>query len=154
MPALASIILLAAWLGAALLVAAVVAPAAFAVLPTRTLAGALVGRVLPALFWSGIVLGFSVGALAWTAPRRGWIVGGALVLAASSAVAQLLVSPRIERIRAQIGGPVDALDPADPRRQAFGRLHGMSVAWMGVAGLAAFVALLVLARNFASRSSP
>ena len=43
-PALISIALVAAWLGAALVVAAVVAPAAFDVLPTRTLAGALVGR--------------------------------------------------------------------------------------------------------------
>ena len=152
--AIASIILLAAWLGAALLVAAVVAPAAFAVLPSRALAGALVGRVLPTLFWSGIILGLGVAALAWTAPRRGWVVGGALVLAVASAVAQLVVSPRIERVRAQIGGPVDALDPSDPRRQAFGRLHGMSVAWMGVGGLAASIALLVLARNLASRSSP
>jgi uncharacterized membrane protein len=34
---------LAAWIGAALLVATVVAPAAFAVLPSRALAGAVVG---------------------------------------------------------------------------------------------------------------
>ena len=52
-----SVVALSAWLGAAVLVAAVVAPAAFAVLPTRTLAGALVGRVLPVLFYSGAVVG-------------------------------------------------------------------------------------------------
>jgi len=49
-------ILLSAWLGAAVLVTTVVAPAAFAVLPSRTLAGALVGRVLPVLFIAGLVV--------------------------------------------------------------------------------------------------
>jgi hypothetical protein len=47
------VLLLAAWLGAGMLLAAVVAPAAFAVLPSRTLAGALVGRVLPTVFIAG-----------------------------------------------------------------------------------------------------
>jgi hypothetical protein len=51
--------LLGAWIGAALLMAAAVAPAAFAVLPTRALAGALVGRVLPPVFGGGIVVGLA-----------------------------------------------------------------------------------------------
>ena len=52
----ASSLLLSAWLGAAVLFSSVVAPAAFAALPSRTLAGALVGRVLPAVFFAGIVI--------------------------------------------------------------------------------------------------
>jgi hypothetical protein len=52
-----SVVGLSAWLGAAVLAATVVAPAAFAVLPTRSLAGALVGRVLPVLFYGGAVVG-------------------------------------------------------------------------------------------------
>ena len=60
---LTSLVVLSLWLGAALVVGAVVAPAAFAVLPTRTLAGALVGRVLPALFWSGAAVGLLVAML-------------------------------------------------------------------------------------------
>ena len=47
--ALMSLSLLDAWLGAAIFVAAFVAPAAFAVLPTRALAGAIVGRILLSL---------------------------------------------------------------------------------------------------------
>lgn len=154
LPVVASVVLLAAWLGAALLVAGVVAPAAFAVLPSRTLAGALVGRVLPVIFWSGIAIGLVVAALAWPMPRRAWSVGAALALAGACAAAQLIVAPRIEQVRAGIGGAVDALDPSDPRRQAFGRLHGMSVAWMGVGGLAASVALVVLVRHLTTRSTP
>ena len=144
--ALCSIVLLAAWLGAVLLAAAVVAPAAFAVLPSRTLAGALVGRVLPAIFWSGLILGVVVAVLARLMGAGTLGIGAALSFAAACAVAQLSIAPRIERVRAAIGGPVDALDPLDPRRQAFGRLHGLSVLWMGIGALAALVALVALLR--------
>ncbi len=151
--ALTSLVVLAAWLGAALLVAGVVAPAAFAVLPSRTLAGALVGRVLPVLFWSGMALGLAVAAMGWSLPHGAWRTAAALVVAAACAAAQLVVAPRIARLREQIGGAVAALDPADPRRQAFGRLHALSVAWLGVAGLAALVVVFLLIRLLTARSS-
>ncbi len=150
-PMLIAVALLAAWLGAALIVAAVVAPAAFDVLPTRTLAGALVGRVLPVLFWSGLLVGLLTLWLGANLPRMGARGGGAAVLVASCLVAQLVIAPRIERVRAAISGPVDALDPANPLRQAFGRLHGASVACLGIGGIAA-LALLVLFVRLGSRS--
>jgi len=140
-------LLIAAWLGAALLVAGSVAPAAFAVLPSRTMAGALVGRILPVVFLAGVVAGLCCAAVAATGTMSlgRWRVGSGLALAASCAIAQFVVTPRIERIRASIGGAVDALDPADPRRVAFGQLHLQSVAWLGVAILAAVVALVAAA---------
>jgi uncharacterized membrane protein len=149
---ISSIGLLAAWLGASLLVAAVVAPAAFAVLPTRTLAGALVGRVLPVIFWSGMALGVVVAALGGRMGIGRFGFASAIVLALASASAQLIVSPRIEALRASIGGAVDALDVTDPRRMAFGRMHGISVLLMGVGMIAAAVALVVLSRHLSSRS--
>jgi hypothetical protein len=152
-PALVSIVLLAAWVGAAVVVAAVVAPAAFAVLPTRSLAGALVGRVLPVLFWAGIVIGLVVAWLGWRLPLPQWRVGAAFVLVASSAVAQFVIGPRIDRLRDAVGGPIDALDPASPIRRAFGLLHGLSVACLGAGGLAALVALILLVR-LTTRSHP
>jgi hypothetical protein len=152
--AVTSVVLLAAWLGAAILVAAVVAPAAFAVLPSRSLAGALVGRVLPVLFWSGMAIGLLVAALGWSLPSAAWRTGSALALVAACAAAQLVIAPRIQDIRAQIGGAVDALDANDPRRQAFGRLHGLSVAWMGVGALAALVTLVLVIRSLTTRSTP
>jgi hypothetical protein len=152
-PALVSIVLLAAWLGAALVVAAVVAPAAFDVLPTRALAGALVARVLPVLFWSGIVVALLTAVLGWRLPVSPSRVGAAIVLAAACVTAQLVIAPRIERIRATIGGPMDALDPSNPLRQAFGRLHGASVACLGLGGVAALVILIQLVR-LGSRSAP
>ncbi|HWE44126.1 MAG TPA: DUF4149 domain-containing protein [Gemmatimonadaceae bacterium] len=140
--AIAQLIGASAWLGAALLFAAVVAPAAFAALPTRTLAGTLVGAVLPALFLAGIVLGAMVAA-ASVALHRGRIVTagtvGGLLVAISCAAAQFVVAPRIERARASIGGPIESVPSSDPRRVAFGRLHGASVAWLGVAVVGAAV---------------
>jgi hypothetical protein len=142
---------MAGWLGAALLTAAVVAPAAFAVLPSRTLAGALVGRVLPSLFVSGALVGALLAALASqdrSAPRsasRLCVALGSLV-AAACLVAQLAVAPRIERLRETIAGPVDALRPGDARRVAFGRLHAVSVVLLGVAMSAGVVAMVAGAR--------
>jgi hypothetical protein len=138
---------LALWLGAALLTAAVVAPAAFAVLPTRALAGALVGRVLPVVFVGGLVAGATAAAVAWGgggAFLRARVAFPALA-ALLCAAAQFGVSPRIQALRAEMGPNIEALPKADPRRAAFGRLHGVSVLLMGAAGLAAGAALVLTA---------
>lgn len=132
-------LLLAAWLGASALFTAVVAPAAFDVLPSRALAGALVGRVLPVIFVAGIVTAL-VGI--WldraTAGRARRVRLAALVvMALACGAAQFVVAPRIEHVRAEIGGAIDALPPGDARRVAFGRLHAVSVGWLGLAMVAA-----------------
>lgn len=152
-PALGAFALLCAWIGAAALVAAVVAPAAFAVLPTRTLAGALVGRVLPVLFWSGVLIGCATAALTWSFPQRAPRTVAVVVAALACAIAQLVVSPRIERIRAAVGGPIDGLAMGDERRIAFGRLHGVSVGLLGLAALAALAAAILLVRTIGSRTT-
>ncbi|MEO6527407.1 MAG: DUF4149 domain-containing protein [Gemmatimonadaceae bacterium] len=141
---LAALALLSAWIGAAIFVAAVVAPAAFAVLPSRTLAGALVGRVLPVLFLSGTLIGVASAAITWQLPGRAGRSIGALILVVACGAAQFVVAPRIERIRAAIAGPMDALAPGDARRVAFGRLHGVSVGLLAVAALAALVTVALL----------
>lgn len=150
-------LLLSAWLGAGVLFAAVVAPAAFSALPSRTLAGAVVGRVLPVLFVAGIIvalLGIGLDRARSAALPR--VRRAALVLVAvSCAVAQFGIAPRIERVRGEIDGPIEQLARDDPRRIAFGRLHAYSVAWLGFAmlGAAAAVVLASMAPN-AQRSAP
>jgi hypothetical protein len=140
------VVALSAWLGAALLVAAVVAPAAFAVLPTRTLAGALVGRVLPVLFYSGAAIGvFTALAGRTTMPSPGRVTAGA-VMVASCLAAQLIVGPRIERVRVDAGRPIDQLTAGDPHRTSFGRLHGASVLLLGAAAIAGCAALVLTLR--------
>lgn len=140
--ALATVVLTAIWGGAALLVVTTVAPAAFRVLPTRSLAGALVGQVLPVLFISGLFIGTL--ALALTprgAPRALLRRIGALGTLAGCAVAQVVIGPRIAELREQIGPSVEALAATDPLRVAFGRLHGFSVLSLGVAMIFALVTL-------------
>ena len=138
-PAATQLLITAGWLGAGLVLAAVVAPAAFAVLPDRTLAGALVGRVLPPIFYSGIATGLAGVWLARATGGRlvtmGTVAG--LVIAISCALAQLVVAPRIEHVRAAIAGPVGGLAAGDARRAEFGRLHGASVLLLAVGMLGA-----------------
>jgi hypothetical protein len=148
-----TVVTLSAWLGAAILVAAVVAPAAFAVLPSRTLAGALVGRVLPVLFYGGALVGLVVALLArGPMPTAARVVGG-VVMAATCLAAQLLVAPNIERIRVDVARPIDELAPGDPRRAAFGRLHGVSVLLLGAAALAGGAALVLTLRTMSHAST-
>lgn len=135
-------VLLSAWLGATVLFAAVVAPAAFRVLPSRTLAGVLVGAVLPVLFW----MGAGIGAVAFLSLRqraaRRWALGAALLLTATSLGAEVVVGRAIGRLRSAIGPDLEAVPASDPRRRAFGRLHGVSVLLLGV-GMLSAGALLV-----------
>ncbi len=141
--AMALVLLVALWLGAVIFFSAAVAPAAFRVLPTRTLAGALVGATLPTLFWSGALVALVALGLAWMQP---WSAGRRLVTGAAGAVmlvatvvAQTVVAPRIDRLRAELPSTLESVSPQDPRRAEFGRLHGVSVALLGVAALAAAV---------------
>ncbi len=149
------VIALAVWLGAAAFFSAAVAPALFAVLPSRALAGAVVGRLLPAILYAGMIIGILVIAIEATS-SAGWQWRGrgglsALIVIACG-VAQFVIGARIERVRARIPGAIDDLPLDDARRIAFGRLHGMSVAWLGIAMLAALAALVLATRAVQSRS--
>jgi hypothetical protein len=145
----AAALLVAAWLGAALITVAVVAPGAFAVLPSRAMAGTMVGRVLPVLFVAGIAAGVLVAAAAGGSSigraARGAVTAGILV-ALACGVSQFAITPKLDRLRAGMGGPVDSLPADDARRVAFGLLHGYNVAGLGVAmvGAAACLGFLLV----------
>src|SRR5689334_1399419 len=142
---------LAVWLGASILFAAAVAPALFAVLPSRALAGEVVGRVLPVLLYSGVAIAVLVGG---REALHGMRVRGlvALIIAATCGYGVSL-GRRIDQLRASIGGQIDALDVADARRVEFGRLHGVSVGLLGVAMLAALVLIIMLGRQLAAQAA-
>lgn len=147
--ALVQTIVLALWLGAALFFVAVVAPAVFAAVPTRAVAGAIVGRVLPTLFFAGVLAGLVVMLVEWRVSQRFAVTGrmvAGFVTVVSCGIAQFGIAPRIEKIRAQIGGSLDSLPGGDARREAFGRLHGLSVVCLGIAALAALIALALAVR--------
>jgi hypothetical protein len=150
------LVALALWLGAAAFFSFALAPALFATLPSRTLAGAVVGRTLPIVFFSGIAVGSLVVALQAAGGRAAVrdvnAICGCLMVAACG-VAQFVIGRRIDQLRREIGGPLDALSADDARRVQFGRLHGLSVAWLGLAMLAAGVALVFAWRAQSSHSS-
>lgn len=151
------------WLGAAVLLAAVVAPALFAALPNPAAAGDVVGRVLPVLLWAGIVVALFVGYIEAFAQNamvtRNWTPGaqrpdpndvvhfggyraagqraGFGFLIALACGYALVLGQRIDRLRASIGQPIETLSASDPRRIDFGRMHALSVAALGVAMLSA-----------------
>jgi Domain of unknown function (DUF4149) len=137
----------AAWFGASLLLSATVAPTAFAVLPSRTLAGAVLGPVFPVLFIGGLIAGLLAiadGALSSTALGY-WRLAAGVVMTITSGIAQFIILPSIECVRASVAGAVDALAADDSRRLAFGRLHGLSVACLGIAMLGAAVIMICAA---------
>ena len=139
--------LLALWCGAGLFFASSVARAAFAVLPSRALAGALVGRLLPVIFWSGII----VALLALSLVVADRVIGGRMtriaslmLVAIACGMAQFVIAPRIGALRARIGPSLDARAASDPLRRQFGQLHGVSVGLLGVALIASTVCIISL----------
>jgi hypothetical protein len=98
------------------------------------------------LFYSGAAIGvFTALAGRTTMPSPGRVTAGA-VMVASCLAAQLIVGPRIERVRVDAGRPIDQLTAGDPHRTSFGRLHGASVLLLGAAAIAGCAALVLTLR--------
>jgi uncharacterized membrane protein len=135
-PRFLEILALGTWVGAILFLSFVIAPGAFATLPTRESAGAVVGMALTRLH----ILGYVAGVTALVA--RGFRlrpisavvgpVGIAIVLMLVLTFAsQQFVSARMADLRVQMAaahGSIDATPKDDPLRAEFGRLHGLSTA--------------------------
>ena len=153
-PAPVSAILLAAWIGAALYFSVVVTRAAFAVLPSRTMAGALVGQTLPVLFDTGMVVGVILVGAAILSPagaaRTASLAGGGAIFALT-ALARFVILARIARLRLSMPATIDALPVGDPARRAFGQLHAMSVGALGLAMLIGLIVAIVLAHSLSLR---
>jgi hypothetical protein len=144
-------LLLALWLGAAIFFSAAVAQSAFAVLPSRELAGAVVNRTLSIVNYSGFVVGLILLASSYFAKQnvsrvKLWAEQLALLfLTAACGFGQFVIAAQLRGIREQIGRPIDEIATDDPLRIAFNDLHGYSVAVLSVAMIAAFVAYFLLA---------
>ena len=148
----ARLLLLGMWLGAAVLFSFAVAPGAFAVLPARELAGAIVTRIIGVVNVGGFIIALLLLATAF-ARRRGAatkrarsveVIALALV-ALATAVGHWVVAARMAALRISMGRPIDEVAASDPLRLAFNSLHGYSVAMMTTAMLAAVVAFILIA---------
>lgn len=152
-------ILLACWFGAALFFGAVVAPAAFSVLRSfglanaNEIAGSIVTRSLSVINVAGflIALLLLLSLLLWrnSAGRISFIVECVclVVIAIATGVGHWVIAARMRALRAAMVLPIDQIAADDSRRIEFGALHGYSVNALGLAMIAALVALVLMARN-------
>jgi len=153
------LILLACWFGAALFFGAVVAPAAFGVLRSfglsnaNEIAGGIVTRSLSVINIVGflIALLLLVTLILWRnwSSRISFITQCIcfLVIALATGVGHWLIAARMRALRAAMVLPIDQIAADDPRRVAFNSLHGYSVNALGLAMIAALVALVLMARD-------
>jgi len=149
----ARLLLIALWLGAAVFFSFAVAPSAFAVIPARELAGAVVARTLAVVNTGGAATGllllFSLPLDRGAASRRARAGEGVslLLLTALCAAGQWVISARMATLRAQMRRPIEELAANDPVRVAFNSLHVYSVWALVAAMLAGAAALLLIARR-------
>jgi hypothetical protein len=155
--------LLAAWLGASMFFSFVVAPSAFAVLPTHELAGNLVTRTLAVVNVSGVVMALLLVVSAhysWQATtnpavmnnrsrRRAWWVEytSIFIIGLTTSIGHWQVNARLLALRHAMGRPIDEVAINDPLRAEFNSLHGVSVALLSLAMIAAIVAFVAIARR-------
>lgn len=146
-------LLLVLWLGAACFFSFAVAPSAFAVVPSREIAGALVSRFLAIVEYSGLVVGLillasSFVGQATTNRFRLWTERFLLlILMLACAAGQFVIALWLTVVKAQIGRPIDEAAVDDPLRIQFNNLHQYSVWVLAAAMIAALVAYFLMARR-------
>jgi Domain of unknown function (DUF4149) len=142
------------WIGGIVFLSFVEAPTAFSVLPSRHMAGTVVGHSLGVLHWMGLFSGvvflgssmllssLSTGSAQPLAARHVLICAMLLL----TVVSQFGVSPKMTALRASFGD-IDTVPPDNPARLQFDALHVWSVR-LEVAVLAlGLIAVFLTARS-------
>jgi len=149
---------LALAIGPTLFFGAVVAPAAFRVLPTRDLAATLVSPVISGTCLLAEAAFVVLFATSWWLTREGvprltrslltrLPVAGFF---AALVIGQLLIPP-MDRIREQAPGLIDNLPAADPSRLLLDRYHRLATGFFGAVLFAALAMLVLTARLLSLR---
>jgi hypothetical protein len=151
--------LLAAWFGAALFFGAVVAPAAFGVLRgfglsnASEIAGGIVTRSLSVVniagFLFALLLLLTMFLRRSSSGRVSFMIEGVCLalIALATGVGHWVIAARMRALRAAMVLPIDQIAADDARRIAFNNLHGYSVNALGLAMIAALVAMVLMARS-------
>jgi hypothetical protein len=123
---------LVVWLGGLIFLAFVEAPTVFSpgLLPTRHLAGSIVGRSLTILHYMAIASGivFLVSSMVYSRATTGnahVLAGRHIVITLMlvlTLISQFAISPRMYAIRTQLG-VIDSVPLDNPQRAEFDRLH-------------------------------
>ena len=153
------LILLSLWLGSALFFSAVVAPAAFGVLRsfqlpnTGEIAGSIVTRTLSVVNVSGFIIGLLLLLTLFVARgsrgRTTFIIEFICIslIVVATGVGHWLIAARMRALRLAMLVPIDQVPPDDARRVAFNSLHVYSVNALGLAMIAALIAMVLIARS-------
>lgn len=145
------LLLLGVWLGAACFFIGV-AQIVFGVLPTRELAGLVVGRALAVLNFGAIGVAVLLLVLSLIGSSRLnkillWIERLLLILvAAAGAIGQFVIGFWLSSLRTQMGKPIDEIAADDPLKLQFNMLHEYSV-WVLFAGMAAALLAFFIISN-------
>lgn len=147
---------LVCWVGGLIFFAFVVAPTAFAVLPTTHLAGNVVGRALGKLHWIGFISGivYLVSSLLYSRFTDGTAhIFAARHILLCLMLALILISqfgiiPRMDVLRASLGEEVRSVPLDNPLRMQFDALHVWSTRVEGAVLLLGLVAVYMTARTF------
>ncbi len=130
----------------------VVAPAAFAVLADRSLAGNVVSRVLGGVESIGIILGvFLVSLILFSREKRQKAfyieLSATVLMTVSMIVSRFVVSKQLHDLRVRYGDQLSALSQSDPARVAFDQLHQYSVWLMSFNIIVAVFSIVLLVRR-------
>ena len=155
-------LLLGAWLGAAIYFSAIVAPSVFGVLRSFSLpnaneiAGTVVTRTLSVVNTSGFVICLlllvSAPVLKKNYGRASFVLQSALliIVAITTGVGEWVIAAKMRGLRVAMHGQIDQVPLSDPNRIAFAALHGYSVAALGIAIIAGLIAIVLMANRFKS----
>jgi hypothetical protein len=152
-------LLMSVWLGSMIFFSFAVAPSAFAVLPTRELAGKIVTSAISKVELLGLIIGpllILIQLATWrmrhvTTASKAFRVILICVMIAMAALSRFWVSAKMVSLRLAMGGLIDDMPATDPLRVQFNDLHQYSVAFMGTAMLAGFVVLFLTVRSWLKR---
>lgn len=153
------VLLLGLWLGSMMFFSFAVAPSAFAVLPTRELAGLMVTSTIGKVEVLGLVIGpllILANAGSWHArpsSKRVRILQIFLivVMIAAAALSRFWISPTLVSLRAAMGGHIDDVPATDPLRMQFNDLHQYSVGLMSAAMISGLLVLFLTVRSWLKR---
>ena len=145
------LLLIGLWLGAAVFFSFGVAPGAFAVLPSREIAGMMVSRSLLIINIGGLIIGLIllassfVGAVGTNRFLLWAERFSLLILTAACAVGQFVIGLWLTFVKAEMGKPIDEIAVDNPLRLKFDNLHEYSVWVLVAAMIAALIAFFLIA---------
>jgi hypothetical protein len=149
-------LLLSVWLGSMMFFSFAVAPSAFAVLPTRELAGAMVTSTIGKIEMLGLIIGpllILIQLASWrrrhaSAFSKSFRLILLFVMICAAALSRFWISTQMVSLRVDMGGHIDDVPLSDPLRVHFNDLHQYSVALMGAAILAGVIVVFLSVRSW------